>query len=129
MNTAYTLADYSRDHPTRERPGVKTRSGLCQCSALGKIDQGKFCSLQSGATAGLTVDSAPRSSRGCRPPGPLHQVSSSVFLLLAPGPLGPTPPRQTKHCEGLAYPYAALVRMLDSQCRSQSLGSFLSFLS
>ena len=84
MNTAYTLADCSRDPPTRERPGVKTRrSGLCQCSVLGKIDQGKFCSLQSGVTAGLRVDSAPQSNRGCRPPDPLHQISCSALILIA----------------------------------------------
>ena len=46
MNTACAHVDYSRDYPNRERPGVKTRrSGLHQCSVLGKIDHRKFCSL------------------------------------------------------------------------------------
>jgi len=82
MNTAYTLADCSQDYPRRERPGVKTRrSGLCQCSVLGKIDQRKFCSLQSGIKAGLRLDSAPQSNRGCR--DPLYQISCSVSILVA----------------------------------------------
>ena len=63
--------------------GETRRSGLCQCSVLGKIDQGKFCSLQSGVTAGLRVDSAPQSNRGCRPPDPLHQISCSALILVA----------------------------------------------
>ena len=33
MNTAYTLADCSRDHPTRERPGEK-QGDLAYVSAL-----------------------------------------------------------------------------------------------
>ena len=84
MNTAYALADCSRDYPRRERPGVKTRrSGLCQCSVLGKIDQRKFCSLQSEIKAGLRVDSAPQPNRGCT-----RFCVLFPFLLLAPGPLG-----------------------------------------
>ena len=82
MNTLYTLADCSWDFPRRERLGVKTRSGLCQCSVLGKIDQREFCSLQSGIKAGRRVDSAPQSNRGCRPPDPLHQILCSVFILV-----------------------------------------------
>ena len=77
-------AGCSWDYPRREWPGVKTsRSGQCQCSVLGKIDQRKPCSLQSGIKAGLRVDSAPQSSRGCRSPDPLHQISCSVFILVA----------------------------------------------
>ena len=84
MNTAYALADCSRDHPRRKQPGVKTRrSGLCRCSVLGKIDQRKFCSLQSGIKAGLRVDSAPQSNSSCRSPDTLHQISYSVFILVA----------------------------------------------
>ena len=82
MNTAYTLADCFRDYPKRKQPGVKTRSGLCQCSVLGKMNQRKFCSLQLEIKAGLTVDSAPQSNRGCRSPDPLHQISCSVFILI-----------------------------------------------
>ena len=82
MNTAYILADCSWDYPRREEPGVKTRrSGLCQCSVLGKIDQRKFCSLQSGIKAGLRVDSAPQSNRGCR--NPLHEILCSVSIPVA----------------------------------------------
>ena len=82
MNTAYTLADCSWDYPRREQPGVKTRRyGLCQCSVLGKKGQRKFCSLQLEIKAGLRVDSAPQSNRGCRSPDPLHQISCSVFIL------------------------------------------------
>ena len=82
MNTAYALADCSWDYPRREWPGVKTRrSGLCQCSVLGKKDQRKFCSLQLEIKAGLRVDSAPQSNRGCRSPDPLYQISCSVFIL------------------------------------------------
>ena len=49
---------------------------------LGKKDQRKFCSLQSGIKAGLRVASAPQSNRGCRSPDPLHQISRSVFILV-----------------------------------------------
>ena len=85
MNTAYALADCSWDYPRREWPGVKTRRcGLCQCSVLGKTDQRKFCSLQLGIKAGLRVDSAPQSNRGCRSPDPLQQVSCFVFILIVP---------------------------------------------
>ena len=81
-NANTVLADCSQDYPRRERPGVKTRrSGLCQCSVLGKIDQRKFCSLQSGIKAGLRLDSAPQSNRGCR--DPLYQISCSVSILVA----------------------------------------------
>ena len=84
MNTAYALADCSWDYPRREWPGVKTRrSGLCQCSVLGKIRSKKSCSLQPGVKAGLKVDSAPQSFKGCRSPDPLHQISCSVFILVA----------------------------------------------
>ena len=84
MNIAYVLADCSWDYPRREWPGVKTRRcGLCQCSVLGKTDQRKFCSLQLGIKAGLRVDSAPQSNRGCRSPNPLHEISCSVFILVA----------------------------------------------
>ena len=48
---------------------------------LGKKDQRKFCSLQLEIKAGLRVDSAPQSNRGCRSPDPLHQISCSVFIL------------------------------------------------
>ena len=83
MNTAYTLADCFRDYPKRKQPGVKTRSGLCQCSVLGKMNQRKFCSLPLGIKAGLRVDSEPQSNRECRSPDPLHQISCSVFILIA----------------------------------------------
>ena len=84
MNPAYTLADCSQDCPRRERPGVKTRrSGLCQHSVLGKIRSKKSCSLQLGIQAGLRVDSAPQSNRGCRSPDPLHQILCSVFIFIA----------------------------------------------
>ena len=83
MKSAYTLADCSQDYPRREWPGVKTRSGLCQRSVLGKIDQRKFCSQQSGIKSGLIVDSAPQSNTGCRFPDPLHQILCCVFILLA----------------------------------------------
>ena len=66
MNTAFALADGSRDFPRREWPGVKTRrAGPCQCSVLGKKDQRKFCSLQLEIKAGLRVDSEPQSNRDC----------------------------------------------------------------
>ena len=89
MNTAYTPADCSQDYPRREWPGVKTRrSGLCQCSVLGKIDQRKLCSLQLGIKAGLRVDSAPQPIEAA---GPLtHCTRFRVlfsFSSLAPGPL------------------------------------------
>ena len=84
MNTAYVLADCSWDYPRREQPGVKTRrSGLCHGSVLGKKDQRKFCSLPLEIKAGLRVDSAPQSNRGCRSPDPLHQILCSVFILVA----------------------------------------------
>ena len=84
INIAYALADCSWDYPRREWPGVKTRrSGLCQYSVLGKIHQRKCCSLQLGIKAGLRVGSAPQSSRGCRSPDPSHQISWSVFILIA----------------------------------------------
>ena len=77
-------SDCSWDYPRRQWPGVKTRRcGLCQCSVLGKTDQRKFCSLQLGIKAGLRVDSAPQSNRGCRSPNPLHEISCSVFILVA----------------------------------------------
>ena len=83
MNAAYALADCSQDQPKREWPGVKTRrSGLCQHSVLGKIRSKKSCSLQLGIQAGLRVDSAPQSNRGCRSPDPLHQILCSVFILV-----------------------------------------------
>ena len=82
MNTAYPIADCSQDYPRREHSGIKTRrSGVCQCSVFGKIDQRKFCSLQSEIKSGLRVDSAPQSNRGCRFPDPLHQILCSVFIL------------------------------------------------
>ena len=84
MNTAYTLAHCSQDYPRREWPGVKIRrSGLCQCSVLEKIDQRQFFSLQLEVKAGLRMDSTPQSNRGCRSPDPLHQISCSVFILVA----------------------------------------------
>ena len=84
MNTAFVLADCSQDFPGREWPGVKTsRAGLCQCSVLGKKDQRKFCSLQLEIKAGLREDSAPQSNRDCGYPDPLHQILSSVFILVA----------------------------------------------
>lgn len=46
-------------------------------------DQRKSCSVQFGIKAGLRVDSAPQSNRGCRSPDPLHQISCSVFILVA----------------------------------------------
>ena len=84
MNTAYALAHCSQDYPRREWPGVKIRrSGLCQCSVLEKIDQRQFFSLQLEVKAGLRMDSTPQSNRGCRSLDPLHQISCSVFILVA----------------------------------------------
>lgn len=58
------------------------RSGLCQRSVLGKIRAKESCGLQLGIKAGPRVDSVPQSNRGCRPPGPLHQISCYVFFLV-----------------------------------------------
>ena len=48
-----------------------------------KQDLRKSCSLHLGIKAGLRVDSAPQSNRGRRSPDPLHQISCSVFILVA----------------------------------------------
>ena len=79
----HALAGCSRGFPRREWPGVKTRSRLYQCNVLGKTDQKKFSSLQSGIKAGLRVDSAPQSNKGCWSPDPLHQISCFIFILVA----------------------------------------------
>lgn len=92
-NTAYALADCSQDYPRRKQPGVKTRrSGLCQCSVLGKMDQKKFCSLPLGIKAGLRVDSEPQPNRGCWSATQCTRFRVLFsFSLLTPGPLGQQP--------------------------------------
>ena len=90
MNTAYALAHCSQDYPRREWPGVKTRrSGLCQCSVLGQMDQKKFCSLPLGIKAGLRVDSEPQPNRGCWSATQCTRFRVLFsFSSLTPGPLG-----------------------------------------
>ena len=83
------VAGCSWDYPRREWPGVKTgRSGLCQCSVLGKIDQRKSCSLQSGIKAELSGLCTSVQER-LQVPDPCHQIRVLFpFLSLAPRPLG-----------------------------------------
>ena len=62
--------------------GKTRRSGLCQCLALGKIDQGKFCSLvrsNSWTQSGLCTVVRQR----LQAPDPLHQIPCSALILIA----------------------------------------------
>ena len=96
MNTAYTLADCSRDRPTRERPGEK--QDLAYVSAVPWERQIKESfvaySQEQQLDSEWTLHLSPTEAAGPRPTAPDSVFCSHSHCSLAPGPLqqqlGPT---------------------------------------